>query len=44
MKRRESATSRSPETAHREAAAGILGRIIVITLLSCAMGIYWFIR
>ncbi len=28
----------------REAGAGILGRIIVITMLSCAMAIYWFIR
>jgi hypothetical protein len=31
-------------TAHRKDASGIVGRIIVITLLSCAMGIYWFIR
>ena len=29
---------------HREAGAGILGRITVIVLLSCAIAIYWFIR
>lgn len=28
----------------REAGTGILGRIIVIALLSCATAIYWFIR